>query len=71
MGAKVRKLRVKFANRTATCSAFVLPGSSEPLLGAIPIEEMDVVIHPTRQQLIVNPEHPDCAVLKMKNLKRA
>lgn len=56
---------VKFANRTATCSAFVLPGDSEPLLGAIPMEEMDVLIHPFRQELIVNPEHPDCAVLRM------
>jgi len=56
---------VKFANRRATCNAFVLPGDSEPLLGAIPMEEMDVLIHPFRQELIVNPEHPDCAVLRM------
>ena len=57
---------VKFANRQAMCNAFVLPGDSEPLLGAIPIGEMDVLIHPQRQQLIVNPEHPNYAVLKMK-----
>ncbi|MDP4128903.1 MAG: retropepsin-like aspartic protease [Bacteroidota bacterium] len=56
---------VKFANRMATCSAFVLPGDSEPLLGAIPMEEMDVMIHPFRQELIVNPEHPDYAVLRL------
>lgn len=59
-------LMVKFANRTATCSAFVLPGESEPLLGAIPMEEMDVLIHPQRQELIVNPAHPNYAQLKMK-----
>jgi clan AA aspartic protease len=57
---------VRFANRKSTCTAFVLPGESEPLLGAIPMEEMDVIIHPQRQELIVNPEHPDYAVLKMK-----
>ena len=57
---------VKFKNRTAVCNAFVLPGDSEPLLGAIPMEEMDVLIHPQRQELIVNPEHPNYAVLKMK-----
>ncbi len=62
----VGPVNVKFANRKATCNAFVLPGDSEPLLGAIPIEEMDVLIHPQRQQLIVNPEHPNYAVLKMK-----
>ncbi len=57
---------VRFANRKATCNTFVLPGDAEPLLGAIPMEEMDVLIHPQRQQLIVNPEHPNYAVLKMK-----
>lgn len=62
----VGPLMVKFANRTATCSAFVLPGDSEPLLGAIPMEEMDVMIHPQRQELIVNPAHPNYAQLKMK-----
>ncbi len=62
----VGPVHVKFANRKATCNAFVLPGDSEPLLGAIPMEEMDVLIHPLRQQLVVNPEHPNYAVLKMK-----
>ena len=62
----VGPLMVKFANRTAICSAFVLPGDSEPLLGAIPMEEMDVLIHPKRQELIVNPAHPNYAQLKMK-----
>ncbi len=57
---------VRFSNRLATCNAFVLPGNSEPLLGAIPLEEMDVMIHPKRQELVVNPEHPNYAVLKMK-----
>lgn len=56
----------RFANRKAACNAFVLPGNSEPLLGAIPMEEMDVMIHPQRQELVVNPEHPNYAVLKMK-----
>ena len=62
----VGPVHVKFANRKATCNAFVLPGDSEPLLGAIPMEEMDVLIHPQRQELIVNPQHPNYAVLKMK-----
>jgi clan AA aspartic protease len=62
----VGPVMVRFANRRATCNAFVLPGDSEPLLGAIPMEEMDVLVHPQRQELIVNPEHPNYAVLKMK-----
>lgn len=60
---------IKFANRTAISNAFVLPGDAEPLLGAIPMEEMDVLIHPQRQELVVNPMHPNYAVLKMKGYK--
>jgi len=62
----VGPIDVRFANRKAICSAFVLPGDSECLLGAIPMEEMDVLIHPQRQELVVNPQHPYHAVLKMK-----
>jgi hypothetical protein len=61
----VGPIGVRFANRRALCSAFVLLGDSEPLLGAIPMEEMDVVILPKRQELVVNPEHPNYAVLRM------
>jgi clan AA aspartic protease len=62
----VGPIHVKFKNRTAICSALVLQGDTEPLLGAIPMEEMDVLIHPLRQELIVNPEHPYFAQLSMK-----
>lgn len=58
----VGPVMVKFANRTAVCNAFILDGNSEPLLDAIPMVEMDVLIHPLRQELIVNPEHPNYAV---------
>jgi hypothetical protein len=44
----------------------VLQGDSEPLLGAIPLEDMDVLIHPLRQELIVNPDHPYFAQMKLK-----
>ncbi len=57
---------VKFKNRTTSCLAMVLPGNSEPLLGAIPLEDMDVLIHPLRQELIVNPDHPYQAVMTLK-----
>ena len=57
---------LKFKNRTTSCLAMVLPGDSEPLLGAIPLEDMDVLIHPQRQELIVNPEHPYMAVMTLK-----
>jgi hypothetical protein len=43
----------------------VLPGDSEVLLGVIPMEEMDVQIDPKRQELDVNPAHPDGAVFRL------
>jgi clan AA aspartic protease len=55
----VGPVQVRFAGKLSTCSALVLPGDNEPLLGAIPMEEMDVVIHPQRQELVVNPDHPN------------
>lgn len=57
---------VKFKNRTTSCLAMVLPGNSEPQLGAIPLEDMDVLIHPQRQELIVNPDHPYMSVMTLK-----
>jgi len=62
----VASVELKFKNRRTNCNALVLPGNTEPLLGAIPLEDMDVLIHPQRQELIVNPEHPYFAVMKMK-----
>jgi len=57
---------LKFKNRQTVCNALVLNGDNEPLLGAIPLEDMDVLIHPLRQELIVNPDHPYYAQMKLK-----
>jgi clan AA aspartic protease len=62
----VDQVQLRFKNRQWSGRAMVLPGEAEPLLGAIPLEEMDVLIHPLRNELIVNPEHPYFAQLKIK-----
>lgn len=62
----VGPIEVKFKNRRCNVDAMVLPGDSEPLLGAIPLEDMDVLIHPYRRELIVNPEHPYFAQMTLK-----
>ena len=59
-------IEVRFKNRRCVVDAMVLPGRNELHLGAIPMEDMDVLINPTRRELIVNPEHPDIAVMIMK-----
>jgi clan AA aspartic protease len=62
----VDQVQLRFKNRQWSGRAMVLPGDAEPLLGAIPMEEMDVLIHPLRNELMVNPEHPYYAQLKVK-----
>lgn len=64
----VAPVEIRFKNRRSSCSAMVLPGDAERLLGAIPLEDMDVLIHPLRRELIVNPDHPYFAQMKMKKI---
>lgn len=57
---------LKFKNRTVFgVKAIVLPGDAEPLLGLLPLEEMDVIIDPNCSELLINPEHPDYAVVRI------
>jgi clan AA aspartic protease len=62
----VKGVEVAFKNRRTSCRAIVLPGDSEPLLGVIPLEDMDVLIHPLREELIVNPDSPEMALMKLR-----
>jgi len=62
----VGPIEVKFKNRRCNVDAMVLPGDNEMLLGAIPLEDMDILIHPYRRELIVNPEHPYFAQMTLK-----
>lgn len=55
----VGPVKVRFANRQCLVGALVL--GNETLLGAIPMEDMDVVISPSRQSLVVNPSSPNIA----------
>ena len=55
-----------FKNRSTTCRALVLPGATEVLLGAIPMEDLDVLLDPKTQQLIVHPDRPYIAGTKCK-----
>ena len=61
----VGPIEVRFGNRYTSCNAYLLPGDSEPLLGVIPMESMDVLVDPGRQELIVNPDYPDFAYARI------
>jgi len=53
----VGPIRIDFGNRFCFTGAFVL--GTEPLLGAVPMEEMDLIVNPSKQQVVPNPEHPN------------
>jgi clan AA aspartic protease len=57
-------IRIEFENRNAFVGAMIL--GDEVLLGAIPMEDMDVIIHPASRTLRVNPESPNIAMAKIK-----
>ena len=56
----VGPIRVRFANRQCMVGALVL--GDQALLGAIPMEDMDLVISPSRQTVTVNPQNPNMAM---------
>ena len=62
----VGPIEVRFKNRRCMVDAMVIPGDNELLLGDIPLEDMDVLVDPVRRELIVNPEHPYMAQMKLK-----
>lgn len=53
----VGPVRVRFANRNAFVGAIVM--GDEVLLGAIPMEDMDVLVHPQSRSLVPNPANPN------------
>ncbi len=57
-------VKVTFSNRTAFVGVMIM--GDEVLLGAIPMEDMDVIIQPATRSLIVNPESPNVAMTKAK-----
>ncbi len=60
-------LSIKFENRGCFTGALVL--GDEVLLGAVPIEDMDLLVSPAKQALIVNPESPNIAMSVAKEVK--
>jgi clan AA aspartic protease len=54
----VGPIEVRIPHRRCSVEAMVLPGDSEVLLGAIPVEDMDLVIEPKSQTIRVNPTMP-------------
>ena len=65
----VGPIEVRFKNRRGFFGAIVL--GDQVLLGAVPMEDMDLVIIPRTQTLDVNPENPNIAAGIVKSTRRA
>lgn len=55
----VGPVKISFKNRTALVGAVVM--GDEVLLGAIPMEDMDLVVLPLQRRVHVNPQNPNFA----------
>ena len=53
----VGPIEVVFENRNCFVGALVL--GDEVLLGAVPMEDMDLLVSPAHRKLVVNPESPN------------
>lgn len=60
----VGPIEVSFKNRKGFTGALVM--GDEVLLGAIPMEDMDLVVIPSRRELDVNPQNPNISASMVK-----
>ena len=64
----VRPLKIQNKGRTCYTGALVL--GDEPLIGAIPMEDMDLIVIPGTRELAVNPKSPNIPTSVAKGLNR-
>ncbi len=55
---------VRYLDRECLTNAIILPDSQEPLFGAIPMEDMDLYVHPARNEVL--PVHPEGPIMSLK-----
>jgi clan AA aspartic protease len=60
----VGPIRVNFQKRSCFVGALVM--GDEVLLGAVPIEDMDLIINPARRELTVDPASPNFPHARVK-----
>jgi hypothetical protein len=57
-------VKVCWKNRSMTCEAVILPDADEVLLGAIPLEGMDLMVDPIAEKVVGR--HGDTALYTLK-----
>ena len=61
---RIAPIEIELGKRSYITEALVL--GDEPLMGVLPLEAMDLMVDPLRQQVIVNPAHPNFPVASAK-----
>jgi hypothetical protein len=61
---KIAPIEICFENRSYVTEALVM--GDEALMGVLPLEAMDLLVDPTQQRIIVNPDHPNYPVASAK-----
>ena len=64
----VGPLKVTFGKRFCYVGALVI--GDEVLLGSVPLEDMDLVVNPSRRELTVDPASPNIPHARVKSLTR-
>ena len=62
----VGPVKVSFGQRFCYVGALVL--GDEVLLGAVPMEDMDLVVHPSRREVTVDPASPNIPHARVKEI---
>ena len=66
----VGPVEVRFEDHFTTTTAVVLPGTSEVLLGAYPLQGLDAFIDAKGERLLVHPDSPDNPKSYIRPVKR-
>ncbi len=60
---RVTGIHLEICGRDMITSAYVMPAGTTPLVGQIPLDELDLIVDAKRQELRPNPEHPDGPII--------
>ena len=66
----VGPVEVRFEDHFTTVTAIVLPGTSEVLLGAFPLQGLDAFIDAKRERLLVHPDSPNNPKSKIRPVRQ-
>jgi clan AA aspartic protease len=61
----VGNVEIEILGRKTVCTAIVERAGTTPLIGQIPLEELDLLVDPKSRELRVNPASPDAPLMDL------